>query len=140
MWALRFCGSEHRTKKRKAEEENDVEIMNIEQVESLTDERVPAPYWWLVREQERREHLAALNERNRLERRRERRDLKEAKKRSLLMVSMQDDSTIGALHPLDYVGVDTCSARSVSTEIADFLYLDRSHSARNSVSLNGIGE
>ena len=49
------------------------------------------------------------------------------------------DSTTDALHPLDYAGIDTCSARSVSTEIADFLYLDRSYEARNSVSLNGIG-
>jgi hypothetical protein len=134
--------SENRNRERKADEDSDVEIVKVEPVESIKVDGAPAPYWWLIWEQERREHLAALNERNRSERRRERRELKEAKKRSLLMVSArnEDDGTIGALHPLDYVGIDTCSARSVSTEIADFLYLDRSHKARNSVSLNGIGE
>jgi hypothetical protein len=45
-----------------------------------------------------------------------------------------------ALHPLDHVGIDTCSAVSVSTEIADFIYLDTSLEARNSLSLNGVGE
>jgi hypothetical protein len=44
------------------------------------------------------------------------------------------------LHPMDYVGIDTCSALSVSSEVADFIYLDRSEEARNSVSLNGVGE
>jgi hypothetical protein len=44
------------------------------------------------------------------------------------------------LHPLNYVGIDTCSARSVSSEIGDFLFLDRSERARNSVSLSGVGE
>ncbi len=45
-----------------------------------------------------------------------------------------------SLHDMDYVGVDTCSARSVSSEISDFLFLDRSLQARMSVSLNGVGE
>jgi hypothetical protein len=44
-----------------------------------------------------------------------------------------------ALHPLDYIGVDTCSALSVSTERGDFLYLDKSEAAVQSVSLGGIG-
>ncbi len=44
-----------------------------------------------------------------------------------------------SLHPLDYVGMDTCSARSVSSEISDFLYVDRSARAINSVELNGVG-
>ncbi len=44
-----------------------------------------------------------------------------------------------ALHPMDHVGIDTCSARSVSSEIADFLYLDTSVRAINSVELNGVG-
>jgi hypothetical protein len=44
------------------------------------------------------------------------------------------------LHPMNHVGVDTCSAASVSSEIADFLYLDESVEARNSISLNGVGQ
>ncbi len=44
-----------------------------------------------------------------------------------------------ALHPLDYVGIDTCSAMSVSTEIGDFLFLDQSKEAVHSVELNGVG-
>jgi hypothetical protein len=44
-----------------------------------------------------------------------------------------------SLHDLRYVGIDTCSAVSVSTELSDFFYLDRSAEARASVSLNGIG-
>jgi hypothetical protein len=43
------------------------------------------------------------------------------------------------LHSLDYVGIDTCSALSVSTENKDFVYIDRSVEARESVSLRGIG-
>jgi hypothetical protein len=45
-----------------------------------------------------------------------------------------------SLHPMNHVGVDTCSAASVSSEIADFLYLDESVEARNSISLNGVGQ
>jgi hypothetical protein len=44
-----------------------------------------------------------------------------------------------ALHPLDYVGIDTCSAMSVSTEVRDFLYLDTSKEACKSIELNGVG-
>ena len=44
-----------------------------------------------------------------------------------------------ALHPMDHVGIDTCSAVSVSTERADFVYLDESQEAKDSVSLNGVG-
>ena len=44
-----------------------------------------------------------------------------------------------ALHSLDYIGVDTCSAMSVSTEQSDFLYLDISEAAVRSVSLGGVG-
>ena len=45
----------------------------------------------------------------------------------------------GALHPLDYIGIDTCSAMSVSTELLDFLYIDSSQEAIKSVELNGVG-
>ncbi len=42
-----------------------------------------------------------------------------------------------ALYPMDYyVGIDTFSAVSVSTERADFVYLDESTEAKESVSLN----
>ena len=44
-----------------------------------------------------------------------------------------------ALLPLDHIGIDTCSALSVSTERSDFLYLDKSEAAVRSVSLEGIG-
>jgi hypothetical protein len=44
-----------------------------------------------------------------------------------------------ALHPLDYIGVDTCSAMSISTEESDFLFLDKSEAAVRSVSLGGVG-
>jgi hypothetical protein len=44
-----------------------------------------------------------------------------------------------SLHPMDHVGIDTCSAVSVSTEAADFLFVDRSYEAKNSISLNGVG-
>ena len=40
---------------------------------------------------------------------------------------------------MDHVGIDTCSAVSVSTETADFLFVDRSYEAKNSISLNGVG-
>ena len=49
-------------------------------------------------------------------------------------------SSSKVLHPMNHVGVDTCSAVSVSTEVADFLYLDKSEEARNSLSLNGVGQ
>ena len=44
-----------------------------------------------------------------------------------------------ALHPLEFIGIDTCSAMAVSTESIDFLYLDRSEEAVRSVELNGVG-
>ncbi len=44
-----------------------------------------------------------------------------------------------SLHPMDYVGIDTCSAVSVSSERADFVFLDESPKAKKSVSLNGVG-
>jgi hypothetical protein len=41
---------------------------------------------------------------------------------------------------LSMVGIDTCSAVSVSTERGDFpLYLDESTEAKDSVVLNGVG-
>jgi hypothetical protein len=43
------------------------------------------------------------------------------------------------LLPLRCVGIDTCSALSVSTERRDFTFLDESLMARESVSLRGIG-
>jgi hypothetical protein len=43
------------------------------------------------------------------------------------------------LLPLNYVGIDTCSALSVSTQRADFSFLDESIAAKESVSLRGIG-
>jgi hypothetical protein len=44
-----------------------------------------------------------------------------------------------ALHSMDVVGIDTCSALSVSTEQSDFLFLDTSSKATSSVDLRGVG-
>ena len=44
-----------------------------------------------------------------------------------------------SLHDLELVGIDTCSAVSVSTEVEDFLYVDDSPEAKESVTLNGVG-
>lgn len=52
------------------------------------------------------------------------------------MLSSQEKSN--ALHPLDHVGIDTCSARSVSTERDDFLFIDKLEEAVHSVELNGV--
>lgn len=63
--------------------------------------------------------------------------IKPVVKRSAMPMS---NSVVGnALHSLDYIGVDTCSAMSVSTEQSDFLYLDKSKAAVQSVSLGGVG-
>jgi hypothetical protein len=40
---------------------------------------------------------------------------------------------------MDVVGIDTCSALSVSTERSDFLFLDSSVAAKSSVVLRGVG-
>jgi hypothetical protein len=47
--------------------------------------------------------------------------------------------TSASLHDLELVGIDTCSAMSVSTEKEDFLYVDDSPEAKDSVTLNGVG-
>ncbi len=43
------------------------------------------------------------------------------------------------LHSMEVVGIDTCSALSVSTRREDFLFLDNSLSAVNSIVLRGVG-
>jgi hypothetical protein len=63
--------------------------------------------------------------------------IKPVVKRSALPVT--DGVRGNALHPLDHIGIDTCSALSVSTESGDFLFLDKSEAAVRSVSLGGIG-
>ena len=59
-------------------------------------------------------------------------------KGSVLTIAKGGTKT-AALHPLDYVGIDTCSAMSVSTERGDFLFIDQSKEAVHSVELNGVG-
>ncbi len=44
------------------------------------------------------------------------------------------------LQRLDCVGIDTCSALSVSSESEDFPFLDEPRAAKESISLRGIGE
>jgi hypothetical protein len=48
-------------------------------------------------------------------------------------------SLANALHDLDLVGIDTCSAVSVSTEKEDFIFIDESREAKDSVTLRGVG-
>ena len=43
------------------------------------------------------------------------------------------------LHSMEVVGIDTCSALSVSTRREDFLFLDVSPTAKNSIVLRGVG-
>ncbi len=44
-------------------------------------------------------------------------------------------SLANSLHDLDLVGIDTCSAVSVSTEKEDFIFVDESRNAKDSVTL-----
>ena len=48
-------------------------------------------------------------------------------------------SLLNTLHDLNYVGIDTCSAVSVSTERKDFAFIDDSLEAKESVILRGVG-
>ncbi len=48
-------------------------------------------------------------------------------------------SNTDALHSMEVVWIDTCSALSVSTREEDFLFLDRSTQATDSVVLRGVG-
>ncbi len=47
-------------------------------------------------------------------------------------------SLANSLHDLDLVGIDTCSAVSVSTEKEDFIFIDDSKVAKDSVTLRGV--
>ena len=57
-------------------------------------------------------------------------------KKTILVVKV---SLANSLHDLDLVGIDTCSAVSVSTEKDDFIFVDGSQEARDSVTLRGVG-
>ena len=46
---------------------------------------------------------------------------------------------MSTLHSMDHVGIDTCSAMSVSSEVGDFTFIDSSEAAKNSISLRGVG-
>ncbi len=48
-------------------------------------------------------------------------------------------SLANSLHDLDLVGIDTCAAVSVSTEKEDFIFVDESREAKDSVTLRGVG-
>jgi hypothetical protein len=54
------------------------------------------------------------------------------------LVAKEDERTQPLL-PLDRVGIDTCSALSVSSRREDFLWLDESKQAKKSVILRGVG-
>jgi hypothetical protein len=54
------------------------------------------------------------------------------------LVAKEDEGTQPLL-PLDRVGIDTCSALSVSSRREDFLWLDESKQAKKSVILRGVG-
>ena len=53
--------------------------------------------------------------------------------------SSSEESKPTPLVPLDLVGIDTCSALSVSSRAEDFLWLDTSEEAIRSVVLRGVG-
>ena len=53
--------------------------------------------------------------------------------------SSQSGPKLKPLLPLDRVGIDTCSALSVSSRREDFLWLDESKEAKRSVILRGVG-
>jgi hypothetical protein len=59
---------------------------------------------------------------------------KRKKGKTVLTMSLLND-----LHDHDRVGMDTCSAVAVSTEPEDFLFIDDSPEAKDSVSLRGVG-
>ena len=69
----------------------------------------------------------------------DRQDLSDRKKRSVKRESkttlVVKISLANSLHDLDLVGIYTCSAVSVSTEKEDFIFIDESREARDSVSL-----
>ncbi len=54
------------------------------------------------------------------------------------LVAKEDEGTQPLL-PLDRVGIDTCSALSVSSRREDFLWLNESKQAKKSVILRGVG-
>jgi hypothetical protein len=58
----------------------------------------------------------------------------EPKRKTVLVISL-----LNTLHDLNYVGIDTCSAVSVSTERKDFQFIDDSQEAKDSVILRGVG-
>ncbi len=55
------------------------------------------------------------------------------------VLAVNYDSTLAPLVPLNLVGIDTCSALSVSSERDDFLWIDESTAAKRSVILRGVG-
>jgi hypothetical protein len=59
---------------------------------------------------------------------------KTKKGKTVLIISL-----LNALHDLDRVGIDTCSAVAVSTEPEDFLFIDDSPEVKDYVSLRGAG-
>jgi hypothetical protein len=58
----------------------------------------------------------------------------ESKEKTVLVISL-----LNTLHDLNYMGIDTCSAVSVSTEKGDFSFIDDSQAAKDSVILRGVG-
>jgi hypothetical protein len=59
---------------------------------------------------------------------------KNGSKKTILVVSL-----LNILHDLHHVGIDTCSAVSVSTERKDFAFIDESLAAKESDILRGVG-
>ncbi len=66
-------------------------------------------------------------------------NLHEGKPTSSKMTLVVRISLANAFHDLDLVGIDTCSAISVSIEKDDFIFVDNSRDARDSVTLRGVG-
>jgi hypothetical protein len=57
-----------------------------------------------------------------------------SKEKTVLVIAL-----LNTLHDLNYVGIDTCSAVSVSTEKGDFSFIDDSQAAKDSVILRRVG-
>jgi hypothetical protein len=148
--AAQFFEYERRKRKREQDMSDLQEKRDEDHNPKTKGDGSPVPRWWLDREAERREHLMTLNVREKAKWKAARKaekgvcgkhSEKRRKADPVLMTTVTGEETEDglALHPMDHVGIDTCSARSVSSEIADFLYLDTSVRAINSVELNGVG-
>ena len=60
-------------------------------------------------------------------------------KTSLMLRGLEISCLALPLHDLNVIGIDTCSAMSVSTKPEDFIKIDKSPEAQESVKIRGVG-